>query len=144
MRHHDVRQAYYFGRLARKRCIFHAATMDFPFLGTCQVDPCVYEYKTGPLVNQLPVSGFFDLWCLVVGLFFMSNALPCGFCTGRGPLLEHRAPPMIAGRRGMNLQSLSALVVLLWQERRNFARSHLHLYRIESVMGAWRVSNSGA
>ena len=52
----------------------------------------------GPLVNQLPVSGFFGLWCLVVGLFFMSNALLCGFC--RGPLLEHRAPPVIAGRRG--------------------------------------------
>ena len=52
----------------------------------------------GPLVNQLPVSGFFGLWCLVVGLFFISKALLCGFC--RGPLLEHRAPPVIAGRRG--------------------------------------------
>jgi len=52
----------------------------------------------GPLVNQLPVSGFFGLWCLVVGLFFISNALLCGFC--RGPLLEHRAPPVVAGRRG--------------------------------------------
>ena len=26
----------------------------------------------------------------------ISNALLCGFC--RGPLLEHRAPPVIAGR----------------------------------------------
>ena len=53
---------------------------------------------TGPLVNQLPVSGFFGLWCLVVGLFFISKALLRGFC--RGPLLVHRAPPVIAGRRG--------------------------------------------
>jgi hypothetical protein len=38
------------------------------------------------------------LWCLVVGLFFISKAPLFGFC--RGPLLEHRAPPVIAGRRG--------------------------------------------
>ena len=55
-------------------------------------------YLGGPLVNQQPVSGFFGLWCLVVGLFFISYALHCGFC--RGPLLEHRAPPVIAGTRG--------------------------------------------
>jgi hypothetical protein len=76
MCHHEVRQAYYCGRLPRKRYVFHVCRNGlpvFPSLATCQVDPCVYEYKTGPLVNQLPVSGFFGLWCLVVGLFFITR-----------------------------------------------------------------------
>jgi hypothetical protein len=38
------------------------------------------------------------LWCLVFGLIFLSKASLCGFC--KGPLLAHRVPPVIEGRRG--------------------------------------------
>jgi len=58
----------------------------------------------GPLVKQLLNSRFWFLWfcgvwLLVSGWFFkIRKALLCGFCGG--PLLENRAPPVIAGRRG--------------------------------------------
>ena len=55
-----------------------------------------------PLVNQLPVScfsGFVAFGCWFV-LYYSSTgkASLCGFC--RGPLLEQRVPPVMAGRRG--------------------------------------------
>ena len=54
----------------------------------------------GPLVQTTP--GFWILWflwCMVFGLFFtlISKTSLCGFC--KGPLLAHRVPPVIEGRR---------------------------------------------
>jgi hypothetical protein len=69
---------------------------------TLQDPPRVSVYfksPSGPLVQTTPSFWFlWFLWCLV-GLFFISKALLCGFC--KGPLLAHMVPPVIIeGRRG--------------------------------------------
>ena len=64
----------------------------------CQGGPLV---QTAPWLNIL-VSGFLGFVMFGFGLFFVNKALVaaslCGFC--RGPLLAHRVPPVIEGRRG--------------------------------------------